>query len=184
MNLDPIIQNSLPLKIHQFICARFAVIVKNSFFAQLFSSLLNVGRNVVNQSRAIKWFLNPSSTLDEFFADSLLMKSLKNMSFSFFSWFYSMVILFFKDGLFYNFAKGLREDWSSKSIRVPAWILFGFVSFYASLELLWGRGFSREQMLYIFITLALLWVLSMVSIPSWWFTRHSRWVRFFKELIS
>lgn len=184
MKITIIVQHSYAKTIQQKLYVFLQHIAKGSYLFQACSLTIATGRRAVGNSKVVAWFLHPSCSLDEFFKESLLLHSLKKIVFSFISWLYQILYLFFRESFFYTFIKSIQEDWRNKSIRVPAWILFGFLSFYASLELVGGSGFSRDQMLYIFIALALLWIWSTASFPSWWFTRHSQWIRFVKDLIS
>lgn len=162
MNLSGIFHNSYIY----FIISKICVVLKESITAKIFILIYNTFINAFNVSFTKQLFLTENSSFINFFNNSFLTNFFKNVIFKL----VKVLILFFDslfDGSFsQKVFNSLKRDLSFNSFKYTSIFLLCWTMVYVILELIFGAGFTREEMLLYILIVVFLFALSGLEIKT------------------
>ncbi len=182
--LTKCVDESFPSKTMRFIRKKWHFLVEKSIFCKYLQQVLRCLTCVIKHSAFIAYFSVEKTRWDDFFKDSLIVNSIKSMLFGLLAGLYNLFSKAFRGSFAHVLMQNISDDWKKRSIRHLAWFLFGFLSIFGIFQLLWGKGFNRDEMTYAFLALAFLWIISHVAVPSSWFSEKSTLLEYLRGLIS
>ncbi len=182
--ISTILEHSLPYKLHRRYLTTLHTIMEHSIVAQGLKRVLSFIEPVIQQSSFIRYFQQQHCFMDSFFQHSLLLDGFARLFFSFTRFFALTLQEAFRNTYFHRKSQNIIHEISRYSLRPFAFILFAYLSIYASMRMAFGEGYNRSEVLSIFVLLVFLWLLSHSRIPLKAFTKNSLILAFLKDLVS
>lgn len=184
LTTSAIFQQSLPYKLHYQCSLTIKTILKHSCFIKGFKHVWAFIELIVHHSSFIGYFQQNQCFLDSFFQHSLILDSFSKFFFKLTNLTTFTIHEAFKNTFFHRHSLEISREISLFSLRPFAFLFFAYLSIYASMRMIFGQGFNRNEILIIFSILVFLWFLSHIRIPLSFFSKKSYFLAFLKELIS
>jgi hypothetical protein len=182
--LSSMLQHSFPSKIHKLCLNALMPVLDHSQFLRFFKKAWITMELVVHHSSFIRYFHQSHCFLDLFFQQSLVLNSIKSLFFKIVVFLTDTIKDAFMNSFFHNKGQSISKDISKYSIRPFAFVFFAYFSISATMRMMFGQGLNRSEVLFIFMTLVFLWLLSHTRIPLHYFSKKSVLLSFFKDMVS
>lgn len=178
------LQQSFPFKLQRGCNQAIKPILENSLFLKVLRESLISVDIIVHQSSFIRYFDQSSCFLDSFFQNSFLLNAFSKSFFTLSEFFADFIQLAFRNSFVQKKGQSIAKDFLQYSIRPLVFALFAYLSIRASMQMAFGQGLNRSEVLVIFSFLLALWILSHARIPATWFSERSHFIAFLKDLVS
>lgn len=159
-------------------------IIKESFTAKVFLIIYYEFSKSFSFSFTKQIFSSESNLLNDFFSDTFLILTFKNIIFKSTQALFSFSKNFLKDSISQKAFNLIRKDLTFNFFRYASFFFVCWIMMYVILELIFGRGFTRLEMLFYILLVIFLFPLTGVSVSTDKILKNSYIIKWIENLFD
>lgn len=159
-------------------------IIKESFTAKVFLLIYYEFSKSFSISFTKQVFSTETNFLNNFFSDTFLVLTFKNIVFKTTQALVSFFKNFFKDSISQKIFDFIRKDLTFNFFRYVSFFFVCWIMMYVILELIFGRGFTRLEILFYILLVIFLFPLTGVSVSTDKILKNSYIIKWIENLFD